>query len=81
MIVTLLFFAQARERAGCPQAALELPDGASLADLEARVKHDYPRLAELLPTLAIAVDGELARPGCTLRPGSEVALLPPVSGG
>jgi len=36
----------------------------------------------LLPRLALAVDGELARdPARQLAEGCEVALLPPVSGG
>lgn len=81
MKITILFFAQARERAGRSEAVLELPEGASLADLGERLRRDYPTLADLLPTVALAVDGELARADRALRPGAEVALLPPVSGG
>jgi molybdopterin synthase catalytic subunit len=81
MTVTVLFFAQARERAGRARAALELPEDASLAELTSQLRREYPGLAELFPTLAIAVDGELVRPEHRLREGAEVALLPPVSGG
>jgi len=81
MTVTVLFFAQARERAGCARATLELADSATVGDLEGTIRRDYPRVAELFPTLAIAVDGELARAATRIRPGAEVALLPPVSGG
>jgi molybdopterin synthase catalytic subunit len=81
MTVTVLFFAQARERAGCARAVLELAERATVADLHGMIRRDYPRVAELLPTLAIAIDGELARPATPIRPGAEVALLPPVSGG
>ncbi len=81
MTVQVLFFAQARERAGRAQALLELPEGARLGDLTARLLSEYPALQPLVPTLAVAVDGELARPDTTLHAGAEVALLPPVSGG
>lgn len=81
MNVTVLFFAQARERAGRDRATLELADGASVAEALERLRADHPGLAALEPHLAIAVDGVLANPATPLVPGAELALLPPVSGG
>ena len=81
MQVHVLFFAQARERAGCASAELALPDGSHLEDALAALARDYPALEPLWPQLAIAVDGHLARHGAALAEGSELALLPPVSGG
>jgi molybdopterin converting factor subunit 1 len=78
---TVLFFAQARDRAGRPQASFEVPDGSTLAGAIAAVRSDYPQLADLWPHLAVAVDGVLAPGDATLRDGAEIALLPPVSGG
>lgn len=81
MTVTVLFFAQARERAGRSSVAIDLPEGSRLADAIARVREQHPALDPLWSHLAVALDGQLAPPDTALRPGAEVALLPPVSGG
>ncbi len=52
-----------------------------MADLRVVLGHLHPDLEPLWPRLAIAIDGELARPDESLADGVEVALLPPVSGG
>jgi len=79
--VTVLFFAQARERAGIERAIIELPGAPRVADALAAIADAYPGLAALWPHLAVAVDGVVARPESALGDGAEVALLPPVSGG
>ena len=80
MTIQVLFFAQARERAGTANAALEIPDGADVDAAVRAIARAWPALEPLWPHLAVAVDGSLARTGA-LRDGAEVALLPPVSGG
>jgi molybdopterin synthase catalytic subunit len=81
MNVTVLFFAQARERAGHAQTTLDLPDGSRVADALAAIARRHPDLEALWPHLAVAVDGRLSKPDAVLAPGAELALLPPVSGG
>jgi molybdopterin synthase catalytic subunit len=81
MMVTVLFFAQARDRAGRDRLALELPEGSRVSDALDAIRRDHPALAELEAHLAVAVDGRLAKSGATLTHGAELALLPPVSGG
>ena len=81
MKVTVLFFAQVRERAGLASAELSLPEGSRLADALAVLAREYPALDSLWPHLAVAVNGRLARPEAPLEQGAELALLPPVSGG
>ena len=81
MIVTVLFFAQARERAGCASEALDLPAGSRVADALAAIERARPALAPLWPHLAVAVNGVLVGQETVLAPGAELALLPPVSGG
>lgn len=81
MRVTVLFFAQARERAQRAQALFALPDGSRVSDAIAAIRSDYPALEDLWPHLAVAVDGVLAPEDAALRDGAEIALLPPVSGG
>jgi molybdopterin synthase catalytic subunit len=79
--VTVLYFAQARERAGRGSEWIELDEGARLDDAVSAIAAAHPELEPLWPHLAIAVDGVLAPRTTTLRDGAEIALLPPVSGG
>ena len=81
MHVHLLFFAQARERAGGSRATLELPDGSRVADALAALEKLHPGLAPLRPHLAVAVNQRLAADDEVIPDGAEMALLPPVSGG
>jgi molybdopterin synthase catalytic subunit len=79
--IELLAFASAGDALGSHSLELELPDGSRVADLKEQLLTDHPALAPVWPRLAVAVDGELATPESELAEGSEVALLPPVSGG
>lgn len=81
MIVTVLYFAQARERAGRSSETLEFAGGDRLGSALAAIRAAHPELDPLWDHLAIAVDGVLAPPDAVLREGAEIALLPPVSGG
>lgn len=81
MRVSLLAFASAAEALGGAEHDLELPAGASVAELRGELERRHPAVAPLWPRLAVAVDGELADAETALRDGAEVALLPPVSGG
>lgn len=81
MKIRLLAFATAREALGRGELELEVPDGSTVADLARLLRTDYPDLTPTWPRLAVAVDGDLAQPDVELHENSEVALLPPVSGG
>jgi molybdopterin synthase catalytic subunit len=82
MIVRIRLFAQLRERAGADAIDAELADGTTVAQaLETLAQ--TPPLGELLARLPVrmAVNRELVGDDTPLRPGDELALLPPVSGG
>jgi molybdopterin synthase catalytic subunit len=79
--VTVLCFAQARERVGRSSVTLELPAGSRVADALSALERAHPGFAELRPHLAVAVDQRLAGVDRELADGAELALLPPVSGG
>jgi molybdopterin converting factor subunit 1 len=81
MTVTVRLFARARDLAGADAVAVDLPDGAQTGALRRALGLQHPRLATLLERSALAVDGEFADDARPLSDGSEVALLPPVSGG
>ncbi len=74
-------FALYRERAGASVVAVDLPDGALVGDLTDAVRRDHPRLAPPEVRIVVAVNAEYADDDLPLRPGDEVCLIPPVSGG
>ena len=76
MHVKVRLFAVLRERAGTGELELELPDGARVADALDRVV----ALTEGVPVV-MAVNQDYAEATDPLRPGDELALIPPVSGG
>ena len=76
MEVRVRLFAALRERAGAPEVALELPDGARVAD----ALREMRALTDGVPVV-MAVNHEYADPDAPLHGGDEVALIPPVSGG
>jgi molybdopterin converting factor subunit 1 len=80
-MLTVLLFAKLRDAAGSEAVAVELPAGATVADLRRRLADSYPGLAGLLERSAVAVNHDFADSTRPLRPGDEVAVIPPVSGG
>jgi molybdopterin synthase catalytic subunit len=81
MRVRVLFFGILKDVVGKALDAIELPDGASVRDVLARYESQFPKLKELVASLAVAVNQQYAGPDTKLKPDDEVALLPPVSGG
>ena len=81
MRVTLLYFAAARERAGRSSEVLELPPVATAGDALEAACAAHPELRPLVGKLRLAVDQAFATASAALHEGSEVALIPPVSGG
>ena len=81
MDVIVRFFALYRERAGSSATALELPEGATVADLIAEVRRQFPMLAPPQVKIVVAVNADYAEADVVLRPGDDVCLIPPVSGG
>lgn len=81
MIVHVQLFAGARDRVGQGTVSLEMPDDATVQLLRRRLAEALPQLADLLPRTMIAVDQDYAADGVPLHPNSEVAVIPPVSGG
>src|SRR4029077_4629588 len=81
MLFSVRLFARARDIVGKDVAMVELPPGATVADLRRRLDSNYPALKSLLEKSALAINNEFADDSLLLPPNSEIALLPPVSGG
>ena len=76
MQVSIRLFAGLRERAGTGARELELPQGATVADVWAALE-----LGDEPPGLLYAVNRRYAATDTEIREGDEVAVIPPVSGG
>jgi MoaE-MoaD fusion protein len=81
MRVRVLFFGVLKELTGKPADEIELRDGASVQDVLAYFEETIPQLRNSLMSAALAVNQEYSSPDTALKPGDEIALLPPVSGG
>ncbi|MFC1962834.1 molybdopterin converting factor subunit 1 [Chloroflexota bacterium] len=81
MKVKVRFFARLRELAAADGIDIERESGLTVGSLKDLLKEDFPQLTNWLDTAAVAVNGEYAQAGLTLKTGDEVAFLPPFSGG
>lgn len=81
MTLRVKLFARARDLAGTDALLVELSPGATVADLRQSLAKTCPPLADFLPRCAIAVNNEFTQDNVVLPAHSEIALLPPVSGG
>jgi molybdopterin synthase sulfur carrier subunit len=81
-VARVLLFGQLRDLAGWRERDLD-PAPASLFALKAALTAEDPRLGAALAGSGVqaAVDKALVRGDVSLGPGSEVAFLPPMSGG
>lgn len=82
MEIEIRLFATLKDRAGQAQVPLTLPQAeVTVAEMLAAIAAAYPALSPSLPTSLVAVNRQYATPETPIRPGDEVALFPPVSGG
>ena len=80
MTVTVLLFASYADALGASAVELTLPEGATVRDLVAGLGR-LPGARSLPPQPIVAVNQRYAAPGEVIRPGDEVAVIPPVAGG
>jgi len=77
----VLFFGIVREFTGIAEEAIELPNGATLADLFDCYAARFPRMATLRASLVASRNQEFASWDTLLTEDDTIAFLPPVSGG
>lgn len=81
MRVSVRLFASFREIAGERQLDLEVPTGATVADVVTSLGERFPRLAGPLRSARFALDQAYVEADTPMQEGQELVLLPPVSGG
>lgn len=79
--ITVRFFARYAELVGRDEARLTLPLPATVADVVRHARAALPGAQALPERPLAAVNLQHARADTPVRPGDEVALLPPLSGG
>ena len=80
MVIHILAFGIAREILGNGSTAFPLDGELTAGALKAALELQYPRLKQLT-SFMIAVNGEYAAATTVIKPGDEIAIIPPVSGG
>jgi molybdopterin converting factor subunit 1 len=81
MMVRVKLFAVAKQLTGRSEVTIEVDDGATVASVERALLTAMPALADVVTHARWAVDAEFANGETVILPQSEVALIPPVSGG
>ena len=81
MNVRVRLFAAARQAAGRDAVDVELPEGATIAQLRRRLAREVPQVSHLLRGALFAIDTEYAADRDTIHAAADVACIPPVSGG
>ncbi|MBX7166899.1 MAG: MoaD/ThiS family protein [Pirellulales bacterium] len=74
-------FAVVRQLAGTECLRIELPGEATVGDVRRALVAQMPQLESMGHLLAFAVDEQYASDATRLTPESDVACIPPVSGG
>ncbi len=80
MIVRVLLFAAAREACG-DFVEVDAPEGVTAVELTEALSEQFPALTPVLQHCRLAIDERYAPHDAIVSPHSEVALIPPVSGG
>jgi molybdopterin synthase catalytic subunit len=81
MQVRLLFFATLKDIVGAREMRVDMPAGATIADVLTRLENSYPRVRDYRSVVLTAVNEEYVDHNAPLNDGDEVAIFPPVSGG
>lgn len=79
--VKILFFATLRTRAGLRSLELELPEGATVADLKTMLVEEIPALAASMHHTLVSLNREFSFDEDVIPSNAEIAIFPPVSGG
>ena len=81
MLLNIRLFARARDLAGSETISVEVPDCATVGDLRASLKEQFPALEPVIRNLHVAIGTDYANDAATLNESQSISCFPPVSGG
>lgn len=81
MIVRVQLFAGVKQVFGADDMELEVPDSATIADVRRALAAAAPDRTELIARSLFAINAEFASDADAVSASTEIACIPPVSGG
>jgi molybdopterin synthase catalytic subunit len=81
MELTIRLFATLKDRAGQGQIVVSVAEPATVQTVLSAVVSQYPALGTAVPSSIVSVNKAFAGEETAVRPGDEIAIFPPVSGG
>jgi molybdopterin converting factor small subunit len=77
----VVFFSQLRDLAAVPELDVDLAQGATVALLLEQVYQEFPALRAHDKTILVGAGVEFVDRNYVIKPGDEIAIMPPVQGG
>ena len=81
MKIRVQFFAQLRDLAGEHERDIDLPEESTVRDLLEKIYAEQPSLRTHDKSILIGAGVEFVDRNYKLKPGDEIAIMPPVQGG
>jgi molybdopterin converting factor subunit 1 len=77
----VVFFSQLRDLAGAPELDVDLAQGTTVAQLLEQLYQKFPALRAHDKTILVGAGVEFVDRNYVIKPGDEIAIMPPVQGG
>jgi len=81
MKIDVQFYAQLRDLIGMRELEVDLPEGATVSELLQAIYTKQPALRSHDKSILIGAGVEFVDRNHKLKPGEEIAIMPPVQGG
>jgi sulfur-carrier protein len=81
MKIHVQFYAQLRDLVGMREVEIDVPDAATVRDLLEEIYAQQPALRQHDNSILIGAGVEFVDGNYQLKPGEEIAIMPPVQGG
>lgn len=81
MKIHVQFFAQLRDLAATSELNVELPEGETVDALMKKLYQQMPGLRDWDKTILVGAGVEFVDRTYVVRPGDQIAIMPPVQGG
>jgi MoaD family protein len=81
MKVRVQFYSQLRDLTGVQELDLDLPDKATVSDLLEKLYREKPALRSRDKSILVGAGVEFVDRKYELKPGDQIAIMPPVQGG
>ena len=81
MKITVKFMSQLRVLAGSGEAVVELPEGATVADLFRLLRESFPDIFPVAEHAIVMANHKIVAPEASLQDGDQVMLLQVLGGG